>query len=235
MAEQEQAKRQDQAQVQQVVAPVVEGLESSPELGQASAALQRVTAAPPGEIKPTDLLTLQRTVGNRAVRDILAGRSGDVDGLAGETGASIQRAVLGQVMREDGDPAGAEPAEEAAVDPEQEALQDFLAQGMMPSEEGRDIATPNGEGGFNAKFDPDQRKLIVTVNIGINFHHSLFIDPASGAVFPDLSGMGPDDADEAAKIMSWAPMLMNGIPSIPTVSLRSIGIFAGTRPKKVHG
>lgn len=214
MAKQDQAKQGDQAQQQQVVAPIVEGLENLPQVGQAGAALQRVTAAPPGEIKPSDLLTLQRTIGNRAVRDILTGRGVEVDRLAGESGVSIQRTILGQVMREDGDPAG-EAVEEAAVDPEQQALQDFLEQGMMPSEEGQDVIGAGGLGGFNAKFDPDQRKLIVTVNIGINFHHSLFIDPASGAVFPDLSGMNTDDADEIAKIISWPPIIMNAIPNIP--------------------
>jgi hypothetical protein len=219
MVKQDQAKQGDQAQLQQVVAPIVEGLENLPQVGQAGAALQRVTAAPPGEIKPDDIRILQRTIGNRAVRDILAGRSGDVDRLAGETGATIQRAVLGQVMRDDGDAGGAEAVEEAveeaAVDPGQEALQDFLEQGMMPSEEGQDVIGAGGLGGFNAKFDPDQRKLIVTVNVGINFHHSLSIDPASGAVFPDLSGMNSDDPAEMARILTWPAIIMNGIPNIP--------------------
>lgn len=192
----------EKSQVPQPAEPLVQGAEQIPQAGgAAAAALQRVKAAPPAEADPADVLTLQRAMGNRAVRSILA-REGQ-GAAVGETIGMLQRGVLGQVMREDGEDGGGTTTE-AAVDPEQQALQDFVDRGVMPNERGQDVIGAAGLGGFNAKYDPDLQKLVVTVDIGINFHHALWIEPMSGLVFPDLSGMGAGDADEMGTLIDVA-------------------------------
>jgi hypothetical protein len=214
MADKNQPQQQEKSQVPQPAEPLVQGAEKAPPAGSAAAAaLQRVKAAPPAGADPDDVLTLQRAMGNRAVRGILA-REG-VEAAVGETIGTLQRGILGQVMREDGEDGGGGATAEAAADPEQQALQDFLDRGMMPDADGENIIGSAGMGGFNAKFDPDERKLIVTVKVGINFHHGLFIDPTLGLVIPDASGFTADDADALAGMWTQAANVTSAFPNIP--------------------
>jgi len=53
-------------------------------------------------------------------------------------------------------------------------MQAFLAQGVMPGPNGREFAIDNG--GFNARFDPVERRLIITVNIGFTLRDALRVD-----------------------------------------------------------
>lgn len=205
--------QQEKSRAPQPAEPLVQGAEKvAPAAGGVAAALQRVQAASPAGADPDDVLTLQRAMGNRAVRTILAGEG--VQAGVGETEGALQRAILGQVMREDGEEEGGEGREAEAGDPEQQALQDFLDRGMMPDEDGENIIGSAGMGGFNAKFDPDDRKLIVTVNIGINFHHGLVIDPSTGVVSEDPSGFTGDDAEALAGMVTQAANVTNAFPNI---------------------
>lgn len=79
-------------------------------------------------------------------------------------------------------------------------MHDFLKRGMMPTKAGQDIIGPSGRGGFNAKFDPDARELIVTVNVGFTFLHGLNIDESSGVVTPNVSGLNTSNGSEAKAI-----------------------------------
>jgi outer membrane protein OmpA-like peptidoglycan-associated protein len=191
-----------------------------------AAAAQRVKGAP--AISPADVLTLQRAVGNRAVRQSLARgarRMGDAAGLergapgpGGEGQLALEThstPLRSAIQREDGEgteTGAAAELGEATPDVEQQALQEFLGRGMMPSEVGEDVIGAGGRGGFNAKFDPDQRELIATVNIGINFHHGLQIDPTSGVVTADPSGFGAGDATRLASMQTNAANIMNDFP-----------------------
>lgn len=119
---------------------------------------------------------------------------------------------LGRIFRQDGEAA---EAGGPTPDPEQEALQDFLEQGMMPSADGADVLGAGGRGGFNAKFDPDNRQLIVTVSVGINFHHGLNVDPATGQVTANAGGLVAGDANQLAALQTAAANVMAQIPNIP--------------------
>jgi hypothetical protein len=69
MADTNQPQQQEKGQVPQPAGPLVQGAEQAPPAGSAAAAaLQRVKAAPPSGADPDDVLTLQRVLGNRAVR-----------------------------------------------------------------------------------------------------------------------------------------------------------------------
>src|SRR5690606_22761351 len=71
----------------------------------------------------------------------------------------------------------------------------FLKKGIMPGPNGIDL-TPTGLGGFNAKFDPNSRELIITLNIGIDFINGLQIDTSTNVVSADGTGLDLSDADE---------------------------------------
>lgn len=105
---------------------------------------------------------------------------------------------------------GGDQAREAEnEDPEQAALQEFLNRGMMPSDVGKEIIGPGGLGGFNAKFDPESRALIVTVNIGITFAHGLAVDPTTGNVTADTTSLQAGrDASEIGALQNAAAGIM---------------------------
>jgi outer membrane protein OmpA-like peptidoglycan-associated protein len=208
MADKTQGQEQKQAdKVRRPQAPVPEEIEFNVPAGHPAVALERLLATPPSEADPKDMLTLQRSVGNRALRQIMAGRDG-----AREAGV---------VQREDPDAGVAEPADAGvdlpggvAADPEQEALQEFLEEGWMPDEAGEDVIGAGGRGGFNAKFNTRTRELIVTVNVGINFYHALWADATTGLVIPDPSGLTTsDDAGALAGLFTTAANMMSRIPN----------------------
>ena len=74
-------------------------------------------------------------------------------------------------------------------------MADFLKRGMMPGPNGLDV-TPTGIGGFNAKFDPNNRELVITLNIGIAFINGLQIDTSTSTVAADGTGLDLSDQDE---------------------------------------
>jgi flagellar motor protein MotB len=94
-------------------------------------------------------------------------------------------------------------------------MADFLKRGVMPGPNGLDV-TPTGIGGFNAKFDPNSRELIITLNIGIAFIHGLQIDPATSTVSPDGAGLDLTDADEQgtlAELQTAADQINTDVPA----------------------
>ena len=80
-------------------------------------------------------------------------------------------------------------------------MNDFLARGMLPSEKGEDLvpASGGGLGGFNAKFDPNSRALIVTVNVGVTFINGMQFDASTGTVAADGAGLDLSDATEVRR------------------------------------
>ena len=216
MADKTQGQEQQKSdKVQGPQAPAAEGLEHSPQTDHPAAALQRVMGAPPPAVNPADIVTLQRAMGNRAVRDILARRDagGDLDRLAGTTDGKVQRAPG------DGTEEAAEAEAGPVADPEQAALQEFLERGMMPDADGEDVVGSSNMGGFNAKFDPDQRKLIATVSVGVNFHHALSINATTGVVSVDGSGYNTS-ADDVGARTAMAGQAANVTRDFPTVADR---------------
>ncbi len=200
-------------------APAAEGLERSPQPDQPAAALQRVMGAPPPAVNPADIVTLQRAMGNRAVRDLL-GRQGDAGGRRsqGERAGAIQREGPDAGVAEPADAGAHEPAGVAA-DPEAAALQEFLEQGMMPDATGEDVVGSSNMGGFNAKFDPDERKLIATLNVGVSFHHGLSINATTGVVSAVGSGFNTS-ADDIAARTALGTQAANVTAAFPTIADR---------------
>jgi hypothetical protein len=94
-------------------------------------------------------------------------------------------------------------------------MADFLKKGMMPGPNGADI-TPTGIGGFNAKFDPNNRELIITLNIGIAFINGLQIDPSTSTVTADGAGLDTSDPSEQGTItqlQNRANQIMTDVPA----------------------
>ncbi|MBZ0303862.1 MAG: OmpA family protein [Anaerolineae bacterium] len=94
-------------------------------------------------------------------------------------------------------------------------LRAFLQRGVMPGPDGADI-TPTGIGGFNARFNPDSRELIITLNVGISFIHGLSIDPATNNVTPDGTGLDMSDTDEQGtfgELQAAANQIMTDVPA----------------------
>lgn len=149
------------------------------------------------------LETLQQSVGNDAVNVAVQNVQRSTDGV-------IQRDWLDGLTGSDSDNDNEEEA-----DPEQQALEEFLARGVIPNEEGEAIVGPQNTGGFNVKFDTTSRTLIVMVNVGINFHHALTIEPTSGFVFPDFSGFDlSEDASDVTSMWNASTQIMTSIPTI---------------------
>lgn len=86
-------------------------------------------------------------------------------------------------------------AENVADDAMPAEMREFLGRGMMPGPEGRDVIGA-GSGGFNAKFDPDARELIVTVNVGFVFVNGLSVDTSTGVASADGTGLDTSDPSE---------------------------------------
>ena len=82
-------------------------------------------------------------------------------------------------------------------DPAREA---FLAGGLMPAAAGLDMTSSTGIGGFNAKYDPSQQNLIITLRVGLVTTDGLTIDPTTGIVTPATA----DFAASAAQVMAIA-------------------------------
>lgn len=100
-------------------------------------------------------------------------------------------------------------------------MNDFLRRGVMPGPNGVDI-TPTGIGGFNAKFDPRSRELIITLNIGIAFIHGLQIDTSTNQVSPDGAGLDLSDADEQdtlAELQAAADRINANVPAADRQSI----------------
>jgi outer membrane protein OmpA-like peptidoglycan-associated protein len=129
-------------------------------------------------------------------------------GLLPVMGNSVLQRML--LQRETGD--GVATADAPVADDAMDAdLAAFLRQGVMPSEDGVDL-TPTGLGGFNAKFDPNARELIITMNIGFVFPHGLKIDPATNIVTADGVGLDTTDPDEQGtlgQLQAAATRVMN--------------------------
>jgi outer membrane protein OmpA-like peptidoglycan-associated protein len=75
----------------------------------------------------------------------------------------------------------------------------WLSSGPMPSAEGMDVVGA-GMGGFNARFEPSSRTLVVTVNIGFTLLDGLNVDTATGLVTPNVGAFDPSDSSEAGTI-----------------------------------
>lgn len=104
----------------------------------------------------------------------------------------IGNRALQRQLREDTLEAPAQTDDEMPAE-----MREFLSRGMMPSADGRDIvAGAGGRGGFNAKFDPGQRALIATINVGVSFLHGMKIN-AAGMAEADLDNLGTDNIFEA--------------------------------------
>lgn len=98
---------------------------------------------------------------------------------------TLQRILLDEQQEETTIPDDAMPAE----------MRDFLSRGVMPGPDGANI-TPTGIGGFNAKFDPNSRELIISMNVGIAFINGLQIDTSTNTVTADGTGLDLSDPDE---------------------------------------
>lgn len=146
--------------------------------------------------------TLQQQFGNDAVSDVVQNIQRKPDG-------TIQRGILDELFGND-----EENESDQEQDPEEAALQEFLDRGMMPNADGQNVIGAGGLGGFNAKFDPESRALIVTVNVGINFHHALGIDPTSGVVYPENAWFQAGDASEMTKLVTASTNIMTDFPDI---------------------
>ncbi len=82
---------------QQRLGPTSEPAETFAEQVNPAVAAQRVMGAPPGAIRPADVLALQRTIGNRAVQSLLARRADhlgprDANGVTEGAEAAVDRA-----------------------------------------------------------------------------------------------------------------------------------------------
>jgi len=91
----------------------------------------------------------------------------------------------------------------------------FLSRGMMPGPDGANI-TPTGIGGFNAKFDPASRQLIISMNVGISFINGLSIDPSTNIVSADGTGLDLSDPDELGtfgELQAAATQIMTDVPA----------------------
>lgn len=97
----------------------------------------------------------------------------------------------------------------------------FLKKGMMPSADGADI-TPTGIGGFNAKFDPVARELIITLNIGIAFINGLKIDTSTNIVSPDGAGLDTSDTSEQRTIAQLQAAADNINTNVPAADRQAI-------------
>lgn len=118
---------------------------------------------------------------------------------------TLQRILLGEETQDVQVSDDAMPAE----------MRDFLSRGMMPGTEGADI-TPTGIGGFNARFDPNARQLIIGMNIGISFINGLSIDESTSAVTADGTGLDMTDPDEQGtfgELQAAANQIMTDIPA----------------------
>ncbi|MFN8375457.1 MAG: OmpA family protein [Anaerolineae bacterium] len=145
---------------------------SEPSLGpaQAISLLQRQTERGVGPRAVQAARQLSPLMGNRALQRIVG------DETAEETETLPAPAQTDDVM----------PAE----------MREFLGRGVMPNEAGRDVVGAGGIGGFNAKFDPGQRALIATINIGITFLNGMKIN-AAGMAEADLDSLGTTNIFEA--------------------------------------
>ena len=122
-----------------------------------------------------------------------------------------------------GEQEGGVPIGEEAIPAE---MHDFLARGMLPSDKGEDLVPSSGGGlgGFNAKFDPASRALIVTVNVGVTFVNGLQIDSSTGKVDPDGTGLDLSDPDELDSFNELAAHAINldGNTALSTADKQSI-------------
>ena len=142
---------------------------------------------------------------------------------AGAQGMRIQAArhlsgLMGnrmlQRIGEDNDSEGDEvttavPGEEALP----ADLHEFLERGMLPDDAGRDMTGGTGIGGFNARFDPGNRELVVTMNLGFSFLHGMEINAAgmAQAVTAGLDSTNPFEAGAIAHLNN-AVTSINAIP-----------------------
>jgi outer membrane protein OmpA-like peptidoglycan-associated protein len=102
--------------------------------------------------RASNLLALQRTLGNRIVQRILQ-RKGPDDASA---------------------PGGASPDPDAGLPDD---LRAFRAKGPTPSDEaGTTVVPSTGMGGFNARYDPKTMVLTIKLNIGMNFLDGMLIN-----------------------------------------------------------
>lgn len=91
----------------------------------------------------------------------------------------------------------------------------FLRRGVMPSAAGQDVIGAGGRGGFNAKFDPQSRELIATVNVGFNLRHGLDVDATNGNVTPNIAGLNAANTQDAriiASLTNSATTVTNNFP-----------------------
>lgn len=115
------------------------------------------------------------------------------------------RALAGQMLSN----GGADIQREDVLPAE---MHDFLKRGVMPSDDGENVIGAAGLGGFNAKFDPNSRDLILTVNVGFDLRHGLNVDEASGLVTPNIAGLDTGNTQDARMIGS----LTNSATSVTT-------------------
>lgn len=145
--------------------------------------------------------------GNRATSQALVQRHGGHDhhdegnaapGTGGTGTAATGTAAPGT--------ATATPTGTAAADPAQQQrdMETFLARGVLPGAAGQDVLGASGLGGFNAKWDPAERALIATVNVGFRFVDGMTLD-ASGRFVANAAAMNAtQDARQIAQLQTLA-------------------------------
>ncbi len=100
----------------------------------------------------------------------------------------------------------AAPAVTPAADPlqRQRDMETFLARGVLPSAAGQDVIGAGGRGGFNARWDPADRALIATVNVGFKFTNGMNLD-ANGRFVANTTDLNAtNDPEQIAQLQTLA-------------------------------
>lgn len=100
----------------------------------------------------------------------------------------------------------AAPAVTPAADPlqRQRDMEAFLARGVLPSAAGQDVLGAAGRGGFNARWDPADRALIATVNVGFKFTNGMNLD-ANGRFVANTTDLNAtNDPQQIAQLQTLA-------------------------------
>lgn len=176
--------------------------------------------------KPTTAPEQTEGLENDFALDMLRGPERNLSGMSADTVRYLSRTMgnhaLQRLIQRD-------PEDTATMEGEQEAigeqalpadLQEFLSRGVMPSEDGKDMVGAGGIGGFNAKFDPDNREVVITVRIGVAFLSGLRVN-SSGVIEAEVGDLtdGTDPANQnifetgtRARLVNEATRLNSEIP-----------------------
>ncbi len=100
----------------------------------------------------------------------------------------------------------AAPVATPAADPlqRQKDMDAFLARGVLPGAAGQDVIGAGGRGGFNARWDPADRSLIATVNVGFKFSNGMTLDANGRFVANTADLTAASDATQIAQLQTLA-------------------------------